>query len=59
MKYVIQSTSEKGFWNNVCGWVHNIQLATQFSPLKNGLMPRFPLSKGKDAEWLPAEYDPE
>jgi hypothetical protein len=53
MKYVIHSQSERGFWNNVDGWVYSINDATLFDRQEGQL----PVSMGHDAEWLVHTYD--
>jgi hypothetical protein len=56
-KFVIHSESEQGFWQMDFGWwVFNIKEATQFVPYSDGTLPRLPLSKNKDAEWIIANY---
>jgi hypothetical protein len=56
-KFIIHSESEQGFWQYDFGWVFNIKEATQFVPYTDGTLPRLPMSKGKDAEWIIAGYE--
>lgn len=48
---VIQSKSERGFWNNDLGWVRNITDATQFNRDEIYHI-MLPMSSGDDAEFI-------
>jgi len=48
--FLIQSESEKGFWSNIDGWVHDIVSATVFETIDHSL--HLPISSGSDALYV-------